>query len=64
MKLLMTSGIRKRYKPGQLMTINKHVYQVIFGTCLCCQLIDKGDTTCLKCYNRMISLACCLKLIK
>ena len=36
-----TSGIRKKYKPGQLVTINRRVFRIVkkyycMDDCLCC----------------------------
>lgn len=28
-----TSGIHKEYKPGQLITINNHVFRIVRGIC-------------------------------
>lgn len=28
-----TSGTRKKYKPGQLVTINHHVFRIVKGRC-------------------------------
>lgn len=33
MKLQPTSGTRKKYKPGQLVTINHHVFRIAKGRC-------------------------------
>lgn len=45
MKSLTTSGIHKKYKPGQLVTINHRVFRIIkrsicMNDCLCCYYRD------------------------
>lgn len=38
-----TSGTRKRYKPGQLVTINHHVFRIGKGRC--------GNDNCIHCFD-------------
>lgn len=51
-----TSGTRKRYKPGQLVTINHHVFRIEKGRC--------RNDNCIHCldYNRNRFDFCIYKL--
>lgn len=68
MKLPTTSGTHKKYKPGQLITINHHVFRIVknksnFTDCYMCDLDSyKLKEWCKYCIN---NLHCCyFKLIK
>lgn len=64
-----TSGIHKKYKPGQLITIDRNVYRVTkykfdYFICLSCDLkCDYICSTIVQCLKRLDN-NCYLKLVK
>lgn len=62
------SGIRKQYKPGQLLTIRKDAVRVskLVQDIRCTKCYAHGITliACAKCYRGEISKGCYLKLVK
>lgn len=67
-----TSGTHKRYKPGQLLTINRKVYRIIKNTdimCCCslhCDLYSRKMGPCVPGFQcaKWVPFNCYLKLIK
>lgn len=62
------SGIRKQYKPGQLLTIGKDVVRVSKlvqdVSCTKCYAFRISLLPCVKCYTGKIPKGCYLKLVK
>lgn len=62
------SGIRKQYKPGQLLTIRKDVVRVSktvpSATCIKCYARKMNLQPCAKCIEWKIPQDCYLKLVK
>ena len=63
-----TSGTRKRYKPGQLLTIGKDIVRVSkpvhCTSCTKCYAYGITLLPCAKCYAEKIPKDCYLKLVK
>lgn len=57
-----TSGIRKKYKPGQLYTYNHHIYQFAHGTCSSCKITK--DIWAMSMFCHICPAGCCIKMIK
>ena len=68
MKSLMTSGTRKSYKPGQLLTICKDIFRIVknissFTDCYMCNLdLQQQKICCRYCICNLDN--CYFKLIK
>lgn len=63
-----TSGIRKNYKPGQLLTIGKNIVRVSkykkYPGCTGCYTYGICIIPCVKCLKGEIPKHCVLKLVK
>ena len=57
-----TSGIHKRYKPGQLYTYNHHIYQFERGPCSSYEITK--DIWAMSIFCHICPPACCTKIIK
>ena len=57
-----TSGTRKRYKPGQLFTIDHHVYQFTKGPCSMCKITK--DIWLMSTFCHICPPVYCVKIIK
>lgn len=57
-----TSGTHKRYKQGQLFTLNNRIYQFIYGPCSMCKITK--DIWAISVFCNICPSGCCVKIIK